>query len=291
MNTPLFSIALLTSVATLAYSAMSTQDAPAAPLEFPAASPAGTLEQRVGVTDIKITYARPSMRGRTVFGGLVPFGEVWRTGANGATTITFSTDVTFGGKDVPAGTYGLFTIPGQDEWTVILNAGAQQWGSYAYDESKDTARIAVAPTKLAQPVETLTIGTSNLSSGTATIHLDWANTRVAIDLDTNIVKALMPQIEAAMAGEGEKPYLSAAMFYFENGLDLKKAAMWIDEGAKAQPDAFWITYRKGLILEKLGDKKGAMEAAKQSLDMASKAKGEIKDEYTRLNEALIARLK
>lgn len=292
MNLAIASIVGFTAAGTLALSSLRSPDRTQDELQFPAASPPGKVEQRIGVTDVEITYARPSARGREIFGGLVPYDAVWRTGANDATRITFSDDVVFGGEDVPAGTYGLFTIPGREQWTVILNEGAEQWGSYGYDQKLDAARVTVTPTKLADTVETFTIGIGDLGSGKGTIFLDWANTRVSIAIDTKVAETLAPKIEAAMAADGgDKPYLAAAMFYFENELNLQKAATWIAEGAKAQPNAFWITYRQGLILEKLGDKEGALAAANKSLEMASKANGEIKDEYMRLNKALISRLK
>ena len=141
--------------------------APAPKLEFPAASPAATIKQRVGFTDIEINYSRPSMRGRKIFGGLLPYGEVWRTGANSATKITFSTSVKFGGADVPAGTYALFSIPGQNEWTVILNKVPGQWGAYAYDAKNDLVRVKAAPAALTRPFETFAISFNDLASEAA----------------------------------------------------------------------------------------------------------------------------
>ena len=260
-------------------------------LDMPAASPVGKFEQRVGLTDVAVIYGRPGVKGRKVFGELVPYGQVWRTGANTATSISFSTDVKFGGADVPAGKYALFTIPEAGEWTVILSKVTGQWGAYAYDPKDDQARIKVKPTKLAESVETLELGIGNLRDDSATLDIRWETTRVSIPLAVDVVSIIVPQIEAAMAGEGKKPYLAAAMFYFEHNLDLKKALAWIDAGIAEQPDAFWMTYRKGLILEKLGDKKAAIAAAEQSLALAEKAQGGIKDEYVALNKALIARCK
>lgn len=262
-----------------------------AKVDFPAASPLGKLEQKVGITDVAVSYARPSAKGRKVFGELVPHGEVWRTGANTSTTISFSTPVKFGGTDVPAGKYSLFTIPGATEWTVILNKATEQWGSYAYDEKQDQVRVKAKPIALAEPIETFEIGIGDLRDTSASLVLSWEKTRVAVKLEVDLKSTLVPQIEAVMAGQGKKPYLSAAMFYYENDLDLKKALAWIDAGIAEQPDAFWMTYRKGLILAKMGDKKGAIAAAEASLAMARKAEGAIKDEYVRLNEALIAKLK
>ncbi|HYC69884.1 MAG TPA: DUF2911 domain-containing protein [Opitutaceae bacterium] len=268
---------------------------PAPKLEFPQPSPAATLKQRVGITDITVEYSRPSLKGRKAFGpgGLEPYGAVWRTGANNATKITFSTDVKFGGKDVPAGTYSLFSIPGENEWTVILNS-ASGWGSYGYDQSKDVARVTVKPVTLSNPLETFSIGFSNLRPTAATFYLSWEKARVPVEIEVDVIAKLQPQIESVMASDAkDKPYFGAAMFYYENNLDLNKAAEWVDAGLAAQPNAFWMHYRKGLILAKKGDKAGALAAAQKSKELAlgSNQPQSLKDEYVRLNDTLIASLK
>lgn len=263
-------------------------------LEFPVASPAATIKQRVGVTDIEINYSRPSMRGREIFGRLEPYGKVWRTGANNATKVTFSTAVKFGGADVPAGTYALFTIPERGgDWTVILNKVPGQWGAYSYDAKNDFTRVKATPVPLAQPVETFTISFNDLADeSTATLNLAWENVRVPVKVQVDVVAQVVPALETLMASaEEKKPYFAAAMFYYENNQDLKKAVAWMDSAIAAQPDAFYMIYRKGLILAKAGDKAGALEAANKSLEMARKAPGSVGEEYVRLNEALIAKVK
>ena len=261
-------------------------------IDFPQASSAASVKERVGVTDVSIEYSRPNMRERKIFGGLVPFGEVWRTGANAATKITFGTDVKVGGMAVPAGSYALFTIPGQSEWTVILSKVVDdQWGSYAYNQKDDQARIKVKASGMAEPMETMTISLQDMHAGKANLVIAWEKTKVPVEIDTELIAKIKPQIEAAMAGSGEKPYFAAAMFYYENDLDMKLAKEWIDAAAKKQPDAVWIVYRQGLILKKAGDKDAAMAAAKQARELASKADGELKAEYTRLSDNLIASLK
>ena len=221
----------------------------------------------------------------------MPYGAVWRTGANAATKMTFSTDVKLGGAAVPAGTYALFTIPGEAEWTVILSKVSDEWGSYTYNQKDDQARVKVKPVAMAEPLETMTIGVQDMRAGKANLVIAWEKTKVPVEIDTDLVAKVKPQIEAAMAGSGEKPYFPAAMFYYENDLDMKLAKEWIEAAAKKQPDAVWLIYRKGLILKKAGDKEGAMAAAKQALELASKEEGEAKAEYTRLSENLIASLK
>jgi len=262
-------------------------------INFPAASPAASLTQRVGLTDIQVNYNRPGAKGRKVFGGLVAYDHVWRTGANTATKISFSTPVKLNGTEVPAGTYELFTIPGVHEWTVIIHKNMSQWGAYAYDEKNDVARVRAKPRALADSVETLIIGLNNIRDESATLYIAWEKTLVPVTLTVDVKATLVPQIEAVMAGGGDKlPYAQAAMYYLENGLDLKKAATWMDAAIAAQPDAFYLVYRKALILETLGDKAGALATAQKSLEAAQKAPSPaLRDEYVGLNEALIARLK
>jgi len=282
-------IALLVSGVALSLSGLSAQEAKK--IDFPQASPLASIKERVGVTDVSVEYSRPSARERKIFGGLVPYGAVWRTGANAATKMTFSTDVKLGGAAVPAGTYALFTIPGEAEWTVILSKVSDEWGSYTYNQKDDQARVKVKPVATAEPLETMTIGVQDMRAGKANLVIAWEKTKVPIEIDTDVVAKVKPQIEAAMAGSGEKPYFPAAMFYYENDLDMKLAKEWIEAAAKKQPDAVWLIYRKGLILKKAGDKEGAIAAAKQALELASKEEGEAKAEYTRLSENLIASLK
>ena len=283
-------IALLVSAAAFFTSGLNAEEAKK--IEFPQPSPTASVKERVGVTDVSVEYSRPSARERKIFGGLVPYGGVWRTGANAATKITFSTDVKLGGAAVPAGSYALFTIPGETEWTVILSKVVDgQWGSYSYKQTDDQARIKVKPVAMAEPLETMTISLQDMHAGRANLVIAWEKTKVPIAIDTDLVARLRPQIEAAMAGSGEKPYFASAMFYYDNDLDMALAKEWIEAAAKKQPDAVWIVYRKGLILKKAGDKEGAMAAAKQARELASKADGELKAEYTRLSESLIASLK
>ncbi len=265
--------------------------APAAQLAFPQASPTETLKQRVGVTDIEVVYSRPSARGRVMLGGNNPYGQVWRTGANSATRISFSTPVTVQGQHLDAGTYELFTLPGADEWTFIFQKAGNQWGAYAYDAKNDVLRVTARAGTLAEPIETFTIGFNDLSGGTATLNLKWEKTHVSVKIDTDLVGVMVPRIEAAMAAPGAKPYAQAAMFYIDNNLDLDKAAAWMDAAIAEQPDAFYLVYHKARILAKKGDKAGAEAEARHSIELASKTTGPAKDEYTRLNEALIAGLK
>ena len=292
MTIPSFRRVTLLALALAAASAVTAQTEPAAKIDFPAASPRGMVKQRVGLTDIEINYSRPSTRGREIFGKLEPWGEVWRAGADSATKITFSTPVKLNGSPVPAGTYGLFALLGKDEWTVILNKVPDQWGAYAYNAKDDVARIPAKPQKLTELVETFTIDINDLRADSATLNLVWEKTRVPVKIEVDVVGALVPQIEAVMASDAaKKPYFSAAMFYFENNVDLKKALTWMDAGIAAQPDAFFMIYRKAKLQAKMGDKAGALATAQASLAMSEKQSGALKEEYVRLNKELIASLK
>ena len=266
---------------------------PAGPprLAFPAPSPTSTLKQRVGITDIEIVYARPGLKGRVMIGKIEPYGEVWRTGANNATTITFSTAVKLGGKDVPAGKYALFTIPNENEWTIIINKGAAQWGAFTYDQGADLVRFNVKPVKLNDSVETFEIGINDVRDESATINLSWDKVRVPFKVELNTVPDLVAQIEAAMAGPGNKPYGAAAGFYLEHNLDLKKALEWSEAAVAAGANQTSVLL-KARILAKMGNKEAAIAAAKQSLEMAQKSTNVgIRKEYTKLNQNLIDSLK
>ena len=257
-------------------------------IQFPAPSPACTLKQRVGLTDIEIVYSRPGVKDRQIFGGIVPYDKVWRTGANNATKITFSTAVKLNGADIPAGTYALFTIPGENEWTIIINKGAAQWGAFQYDEKADVARFKATPVTLTKPMETFVIEFTDIRDESALLNLAWENTIVPIKFEVELTGQLVPRIEAVMASDAKpKPYYQAAMFYYDHGQDLSKASKWVD-AAIAEREAHYIVYLKAKILAKLGDKEGAIAAAKRSTELAIKAKD---TGYVKLNEDLISSLK
>ncbi|HEY8995965.1 MAG TPA: DUF2911 domain-containing protein, partial [Lacunisphaera sp.] len=203
------------SVATLGGLCLATGLLAQAPkINFPVASPAGTVIQRVGLTDIQINYNRPGAKGRKVFGGLVPYDHIWRTGANTATKISFSTPVKLNGTAIPAGTYELFTIPGATEWTVIIHKNMSQWGAYSYDEKNDVARVKAIAVPLHDHVESLEIYLNDLRDESATLNIAWEKVRVPVTLTVDVKSTLVPQIEAVMAAGGDKlPYASAAMYY------------------------------------------------------------------------------
>lgn len=259
-------------------------------LDFPAPSPVSTLKQRVGLTDIEIVYSRPGAKGRQIFGGVVPFGEVWRTGANSSTKISFSTAVKLNGAEIPAGKYALYTIPGENEWTVILSKDTSLNGAFGYSPTNDLVRFKATPAKLGEFVETFTVVINAIRDDSARLDLIWEKTVVPIRLELDLVSQLVPQIETAMAAPGEKkPYYQAAMFYYDHSQDLSKAKKWIEAAATAN-ETYYIVHLKAKILAKLGDKEGAIAAAKRSSELAVKAEGP-KSGYVKLNEDLISSLR
>ncbi|HEY3762465.1 MAG TPA: DUF2911 domain-containing protein [Verrucomicrobiae bacterium] len=259
-------------------------------IHFPDASPAGTLKQRVGLTDIEIDYSRPGVKGREVFGGIVPFGTVWRTGANQATRITFNTPVKLEGHEIPAGTYGLFTIPDKSDWTIIINKDANQWGSFQYKQEDDLVRFQVAPIALDIPIETFTIEFNRIRDESAVLNLAWDKTVVPIHLTVDVSSALVPQIQKAMADPGKKSdglYFQAATFYYDHDLNLTNALNWVNSGLADNPNiAFEMMHLKAEILAKQGDKAGAIAAAKQSTSLADKSEGPD-NSFDKMNQDLI----
>ncbi|MBA3833246.1 MAG: DUF2911 domain-containing protein [Chthoniobacterales bacterium] len=238
---------------------------------FPDASQHATITQRVGLTDVSIDYSRPNKRDREIFGGLIPYGQVWRTGANSPTTIKFSDAVKIGGQDLPAGEYAFYTIPNQNEWTIVLSKNTKLWGAYGYKPDADALRVTVKPTALANPVETFTIGFDDLKDDSATISLEWDKTRVPVELTTNTMERVNSEIESALQNpESLKPqfYYSAASFSYEHDKDLEQAEKWIDQAiAKQEPARYFMFYKKAQIEAKLGHKPEAKTAAEKSIEL------------------------
>ncbi|MEM6797545.1 MAG: DUF2911 domain-containing protein [Acidobacteriota bacterium] len=262
---------------------------PAVPV--PVSSPPATLQQTVATTQIEVIYSRPSARGRQIYGGLVPWDEVWRTGADSATRITFSTPVTVEGQKLEAGSYELFTIPGKSSWTAIFQEHGDRWGSYAYSAESDVARVSVEPQKLSRPVETLTLGFRDLKPASAVLEIAWADVAVPLEIAIDVGETVVPSLEEALKEGDAGLAFRAALFYFESGLDLDRAVELVDRALEANPTHLGMLYRKALMLEKKGDVAGAIAAAKGSMASAAKVQSrELREEYKRLNETLIERL-
>jgi hypothetical protein len=255
-------------------------------VKMPAASPGQTIHQDFALSFVEVNYSRPAMKGRTVMGDLVPFDKVWRTGANGATTITFGDDVNFGGTAVKAGKYGLLTIPGKSEWTVILTKSLDVTSPAAYKAENDVVRVKVTPTELPFAIENFMITFDEVLPSSTNLILLWEKTMISVKLTADIDSKVMAQLDAAMKGE-KKPYFQAASYYYETNRDLKQALTWVDEAIKENPTAFWIATLKARIQAKSGDKKGAKATAEKAMELAKTAKN---DDYVVINQKLIASL-
>jgi hypothetical protein len=256
-------------------------------LRTPQPSPTQTIKQNFGIGSVELSYSRPGMRGRKIFGDLVPFGNVWRTGANNATTLTFSDSVSVGGTKVAPGTYGLLSIPGRDQWTMILSKQVDVTSPAAYKQENDVARVTVKPLTLNQPVETFTMQFSNIKPASADLQLMWENTAVNLPIATDVEGRIMAQINNLMNGDN-RPYFQSAMFYLENGKDLNQAITWFDKAIAQNPNAFWILHQKANALAKMGKKDEAKQTAMKSMELAKTQKN---SDYVTLNEKLIATLK
>jgi tetratricopeptide (TPR) repeat protein len=257
-------------------------------LTIPELSPATHIRQAFSTSYIDLKYARPSLRGREVFGNVEPYGSVWRTGANSITKVRFGEEVTIDGQAVPAGTYALLTIPGKQEWTFILNRDTAQWGAYDYSAAKDVLRAKAKPVRLADRIESMSLTVENVRPATADLVLAWDQTKVTLPIKANPDLIVMAQITEAMKGE-KKPYLTAAQYYYDNGKDLNQAVAWLDEFIKTQPNEYYGYYWKAKLLHKQGKNKDAIEAATRSLALTKDEKNETaRTEYIRLNQLLLA---
>ena len=251
-------------------------------IQTPAPSPFQKIEQKVGLTDVTLEYSRPSMKGRTIFGGLVPFGEIWRTGANASTKITFSDDVTIEGKNLKAGSYAIYTRPGQESWEVYFYSDSNNWGTPSeWDESKVAAVTKVKVYPLPMTVQSLTMTFGNLTNDSVELGILWDKTYVGIPIKFGTDAMVAASIDKVMAGPGAGDYYSAAVYYLESGKDIQMAKTWIDKAVSMRTDAFWYFRQQSLIYAKAGDKKGAIKAAQTSLAMAKEAGNA---DYVALNE-------
>ncbi|MBK8699925.1 MAG: DUF2911 domain-containing protein [Saprospiraceae bacterium] len=257
-----------------------------AQITTPAASPLSKLEQKVGLTDIKIEYSRPSAKGRKIFGadGLVSYGSLWRTGANNITKITFSDDVSIEGQPVKKGDYGLLVKPNSDNWTVnFYKYDGGNWSSYV-DKVPDVSAV-VKPKANGMNLETFTIDINNIETSKATLNLMWEKTVVPVQVSVEVDKQVMANIEKVMAGPSVNDYYNAASYYHESGRDLEQALEWVRKATKVSSPKFWQVRKEALILADLGKYNEAIEAAKMSKELAAAADNQ---EYVKMNEVSIA---
>ena len=256
-------------------------------LNTPQPSPTANIKQNFALSNIEISYSRPGVKGRKVFGDLVPYGKVWRTGANNATTITFGEEVTIGGKKVPAGKYGLLTIPGESEWTFIISKQTNVTSPADYKQDQDVVRVTAKPGTMSFSIETMMISIDNITSNSCSIGLGWDKTWVSFEVKADVESKVMAQIKNIMEGDN-KPYFNAAMYYIDNGKDLNKAVEWLDKAYAQNPEAFWVLYQKARAQSMLGKKSEALATSNKSIEIAKKAKN---DDYVALNEKLQKEMK
>ncbi len=261
--------------------------ADAQPLKTPAPSPTQTIKQDFGLSNIELSYSRPSMKGRKIFGDLVPYGKIWRTGANAATRIKFADDVKVNGVDVKAGDYVLYTMPNVNEWEVILNKGLTNWGVDGYKTEDDVARFKVKTTAIPMAFETFTMQFFDVKPSSTELRIGWDKTGISIPITADVDKKVMAQIDNIMSKDN-RPYFNAAMYYLESGKDVNQALTWFDKAVEQNPKAFWVHHQRANALAKVGKKEEARTAANKSMELAKEAKN---DDYVKLNEKLLVSLK
>lgn len=254
-----------------------------AQIETPQPSPFSKVEQKVGLTDVTIEYSRPNMRGRTIFGDLVPYGKLWRTGANKNTMITFSDDVNIGGNQLKAGSYAIFVTPSEKSWEVMFYSDTENWGTpKKIDETKVAAKVTAEVYPLPIKIETFTISFDDLTSNSAVIGMMWADVYVGVKFEVPTDKSVTAAIDKIMAGPGADDYYASARYYLEADKDIKQAVEWIDmaiDMTKDEPRYWWLR-QQSLIHAKAGNKNKAIAAAKASMAAAKEAKN---DGYVKMN--------
>ena len=251
----------------------------------PQPSSAQTLIQDFGLSKITLTYSRPNIKGRKIFGNMEPYGVVWRTGANSATIIKFTDAVKINGHDVPAGEYSLFSIPGKREWVVILNKTAKQWGAYNYRQADDYLRFTVKTEKLKKLTETMTLAFENVTPEACDLHMMWEHSGFTCHLTIDDDAKIMAGIDSAM-NTARKPYYEAIIYYWNHDKDMGKALVWANELDKATNFPPYVSKLwHARVLLKKGDKAAAIKMAQDGVDIAKKEKS---DEYVRLNSQVIA---
>ncbi|MDN3677015.1 DUF2911 domain-containing protein [Flavobacterium paronense] len=256
-----------------------------AQVKSPQPSPHATLTQVVGLTDVTLDYSRPSAKGRIIFGDLVPFGKLWRTGANANTTVTFSDDVVINGTTLKKGKYALYTTPKADMWEVILYTDTDNWGTPEnWDANKVAVLVNVDPVALNNAVESFTISVGNLTNDSATLDIAWEKTMVSVKFEVPTQKTAMASIEKTLAGPTAGDYYSAGQYFFQSNGDMNKALEYVNKAISmlkpGEEVPFWQLRQKSLIQAKLGDKTGAITTAKLSLAGAEKAKN---NDYVKMN--------
>jgi len=250
-------------------------------IKIPAPSPGQTIKQDFSLSTIEVNYSRPVIKGRKIFGDIVPFGKLWRTGANSPTKFTFGEDVKVAGQSLKAGSYQVMSIPSEKSWVIIFSKGTN--GVFNYNPAEDVLKVTVPSTALANSVESFSIQFSDVSANKLNIQLSWEKTSVSIPVETDVDAKIMGSIDRAMNVDS-KPYFESASYYFETGRDIKKALEWATKATESNPTAYWVFHLKAKIQVKIGDKVGAKATALKSIELAKAGKN---DDYVALNQKLI----
>ncbi len=260
-----------------------------AQINIPAASPSTILTQTLGLTKITVDYSRPSVKGRKIFGDLVPYGKVWRTGANKITSIKFEDEIFVNGASMKAGSYGLYTIPGKGEWTIIFNRDDKQWGSYEYDTKKDVIRFTVQPIQPEQFTEQMTIDFAEFTPTTALLSIRWESTEVRFKLEHKVEAKIMAEIaeKTAKPDATTDTYFAAADYYFQKGINLDQALGWANKVLEKSKE-YWTYQLVARIAAKQNNCAVAIPNAEKSMELAKKA-GD--DAYVKLNQAVLGQCK
>ncbi|NIS39133.1 DUF2911 domain-containing protein [Candidatus Saccharibacteria bacterium] len=235
--------------------------------KLPRLSPSASVSQTIGLTDVTITYSRPGVKGREIWGGLVPYDKIWRTGANEATTISFSDDAKINGQPIAAGKYALFTIPGKEEWTIIFNKEHEQWGTYNYNNEKDALRIQVKPETVSEHQERMAFSFTNLQNNSATVELRWENLRVPFNIQVNVHEKAMANAREAMANLEEDDWgtaYSCASYCLESGKNLEEGLEWVNKSISIKENYLNLS-AKAKLLAKLGRQQDAIAAAEKAI--------------------------
>ncbi len=242
--------------------------------DLPAPSPFSKLEQRVGLTDFTVEYSRPGVKGREIYGELVPFDKIWRTGANKATALSFNTSAMIGGKEVPAGKYSIFTIPGEETWIFILNKNTELYGTNEYEEAKDVVRLEVNSMKSSM-TETFTVDIQDINDGKANLVIRWADRAIQVPIMVDVQQKAMSNIKDALANSKEEDLWrvnrNAATYYSRNDIDQKRALELIKTSIELKKDSWYSHYVHGEILDRMGDSKGAVAAAEMAMEVGMTA--------------------
>lgn len=257
-----------------------------AQIKTPQPSPSSKVEQVVGLTNVTLEYSRPAMRGRAIYGNLVPYGEIWRTGANANSKITFSDNVIIDGQELKKGTYAIYTIPNEKTWEVLFYSDANNWGNpQKWDDSKVAAKTTVEANKIEANIESFTLQIDNLKNNSAELGILWDNIYVGVKFEVPTDKIASKSIETVMNGPSMDDYFQAATYYHTSGKDLNQALKWMKKVCEVDSPKFWHLRRMSLIQADLGDKSGAIATAKLSMQGAEKAGNK---DYVKMNKESIA---